>query len=335
MSPRQARELGRNEALAKKAEAKEMNRVEGITRYEDQPRIRNYNDRVRETQLMTETGRSDTALRAGYNPNQSTQPTGTAAATGQQLQDRIAFANDLKGGTGEVTADVLKRAGALGLNQSDVGSYLRRVGKTPVAVNSATAPASSAATTSTAAPASAVAGPVAASTASGVPNSVSPVPKGAPTLGITSGALNTASNIGTRTAGAVGVPKNITDAVSRITGSATSEPAKPAVAAAKPAVAATPKPKPVSMINGQPAKEFLQKGYANELRLSRMGQGPEPFWRKDTMGENTEGQKRLTELEVERQNRMGEINSTIKQLGVDPEAGNRLSALVKKGYGKR
>jgi hypothetical protein len=89
------------------------------------------------------------------------------------------------------------------------------------------------------------------------------------------------------------------------------------------------------MINGQPAKEVLQKGYANELRLSREGKGPEPFWRKDTMGENTEAQKRLTELEIEHQNRMNDINSTIKQLGVDPEAGNRLSALVKKGYGKR
>jgi hypothetical protein len=318
-SPRYVRKQARAQAAFERELDRERNKAGGITRYEDGPRIPRAEDRIRESQAMNAAGRADTALRAGYNPNQSARTTGTAAATGQQLQDRLAFAEELKGGTGEVTADVLKRAGALGLNQSDVGSYLRRVGKTPVAVNSATvAPAVAPA----AAPAAAVAStnqmpnaaPVAASTASGVPNSVSPAKKNVPALAGLTAASNGTPAIGSQLAAIPNVSPKLADAVKRIaaTTPAVAAPAVAASAVAAPAVAAPAVATPKSTIDGIDAKAHRQMGYADELRLSRMGKGPEPFWRKEVLGEQDDTTRASTERSIKHRDRIESVNDAVR-----------------------
>jgi len=302
-SPRYVRKQARAQVAFERALDRERNKAGGITRYEDGPRIPRAEDRIRESRAMNAAGRADTALRAGYNPNQSARPTGTAAATGQQLQERLAFAEELKGGTGEVTADVLKRAGALGLNQSDVGSYLRRVGKTPVAVNSATAaPAASTDQMPNAAP-------VAASTASGVLNSVSPAKKNDPALAGLTAASNSTPVIGSQLAAIPNVSPKLADAVKRLT-APTPAVAAPAVAA--PAVAAPAVAAPRSKINGIDAKAHLRMVYADDLRLYRMGKGPEPFWRKEVLGEQDDAARASTERSIKHRDRIESINDAMR-----------------------
>lgn len=271
-----------NAARSQKAYIKEANRPSGITRYEDGPRIPSYERRRAETEFRQRGGRAQTATEAGYEPNR------VQAATGRLLQDRRAFAEDLRKKGGTLDEETLKRAGMLDLDRKALSSFFKREGiKAPVAASAASAPASATATPAkassspTASPASPEATPrVAGSTAVGMPAIDLTSLKSDPASNAE--VLGDASRIGASIARIAGVnPSTIakfTDPIDAAT--------KKVAAAAAPA-APTGKPlypRPTSKIGGIPADEFLRQGYREGMKAFARGEGPRPFYDEKTMG---------------------------------------------------
>jgi hypothetical protein len=184
-SAAEARRAGRAEALFEKAKEKELRKVSGITRHEDGPRIQNRDERVLMQQGANAAGQAFAATRAGFTP----------AASGKLLQDRRAFADDLRKTGGETNADVMKRAAGLGLREEDVSSFVQREG------------------IAAAAPANKTVGSTAVPLASGSLSQLtsSSMPKGLKSAATTvGGATPISSGVGWATSGVAGALRKLT-----------------------------------------------------------------------------------------------------------------------------